>query len=110
MKFYRYESDSYYSGGDEDGYGGMFFHRIVLKEFDLEKETPKGYWIRGFMTRKWVSKTHRKRFAFPSKLEAIQSFIIRKEWAVHYADARTIRQQKFLSLGQAELNILQSNP
>ncbi len=55
-------------------------------EYDLFKETPKGYWIKekqfpNFFsykdTKKWISKTSRKRYAYPTKKEACDSYIIR---------------------------------
>jgi len=53
------------------------------------KETPKGYWIREdlyFVTfeKRWVSKTARKRLAYPTKEEALQSFIRRKINQIRY--------------------------
>ena len=76
MKFYRYEDVHY-----EDG------PRIQLYEFDLLRETPKGYWIIPKYTlfdveeeedKIWVSKTARKRYAYPTKEEALEGFYHRK--------------------------------
>ena len=55
---------------------------IRLEEYTEIEETRCGYWIKGFDTnyfKKWVSKTSRKRFAYPTKDEALESFIRRKE-------------------------------
>lgn len=79
MKFYRYDID--YSNPEP---------HLWLKEFVLDKETPKGYWIRplmyGYMGlwKKWIPKVSRKRFAYPTKLEALQSFIARKKKQIKY--------------------------
>ena len=78
MKFYRY----YNQGAD-----------VILEKFKLFKETPAGYWIipeywsvADEMTtsineryNKWISKTSRKRFAYPTKEEALESFKMRKQ-------------------------------
>ena len=77
MKFYRYYNTRYDSDIHEEVY-------------ELVKETPCGYWIvsdyiykrDGFLSdyheKKWVSKTTRKRFAYPTKKEALVSFRARK--------------------------------
>lgn len=70
MEFYRY--DSYVTNDSKV--------LVKLSTYSLVKETPKGYWICdkiGF--EHWVSKTSKKRYAYPSKQEALDSFIKRKE-------------------------------
>jgi hypothetical protein len=63
--------------------------RVQLKEriFFVEKETPKGYWIveQHCAKRRWVSKYGRKRYAYPTKEEALRSLRRRKELHVEYA-------------------------
>lgn len=51
--------------------------QVELRCFPVTKETPKGYWISVFGTRKWVSKTARKRYAYDTKEGALESFRIR---------------------------------
>ena len=75
--FYRYYNYSY-------GY------EINKKLYYFVSETPCGYWIsskknynpKDFNFKahlpKWISKTSRKRFAYPTESEALQSFIARK--------------------------------
>ena len=86
MKFYRYEAEQY-PETDRDGeyISPKFPHpHLALKEFDLIKETEKGYWI-GYakdsfgLFRKWVSKTAVKRYAYLTKGEALDNFIKRTE-------------------------------
>lgn len=62
--FYRYE-DSTYSG-------------VRMVEFNLIKETPEGYWIMDGFDKRWVSKTGKKRYAYPTQAEALTSYIARK--------------------------------
>jgi hypothetical protein len=69
MIFYRYE----FSLDD----------KLQCRTYSLTKETPKGYWIHpdylyGEKERRWISKTSRKRYAYPSEPEALHAFICRK--------------------------------
>lgn len=71
MNFYRYEHNRV-----DDS-------RVIIYflEFILIKETKKGYWIKTrsiSQPKKWVSKTAKKRFAYPTKKEALESFEARK--------------------------------
>jgi hypothetical protein len=87
MNFYRYQIEQHSHGGyDMDGnYVFSNFPPIItlnLIIYDLIKETPKGYWIsqwKWFVTKKWVSKTSKKRYAYPTKEEALTNFIKRSE-------------------------------
>ena len=71
--FYRYDQHLYESGP-----------RVCLIEFKMWSETPCGYWIipqwdyEGEFKR-WVSKTARKRYAYPTIEEALTSFKARKK-------------------------------
>lgn len=71
---YRYE-------GEQDSHWMSFAtYKIVLKTLQIIKETPKGYWIRDHVYwKKWVSKDGRKRYAYPTKAEALVNFKLRKE-------------------------------
>ncbi|NTU49579.1 MAG: hypothetical protein HGA87_01550 [Desulfobulbaceae bacterium] len=71
MKFYRYDA---YVWGDFLSVG------MRCEEYRLIRETPKGYWIEDewSIDKRWVSKTARKRYAYPTKAEALDSFIARK--------------------------------
>jgi len=91
MKFYRYEA-VVYAEHDHDGElvaPAIRIPKIELREYRLIRETPKGYWI-GFGGRfgsvfdwkKWVSKTAKKRFAYPTKEEAMQNYIKRTEMRI----------------------------
>lgn len=67
---------------------------IMMMEYKVIKETPCGYWIYPIHSNpdihgngrspaslplsKWVSKTSRKRYAYPTPAEAMESFISRK--------------------------------
>ncbi len=87
MKFYRYEARTYAVLSDDEYVSPKIsIPELELMEFNLHKETPKGYWIgygksyqnlRSYS--RWVSKTSRKRYAYPTKEEALQNYILRTE-------------------------------
>lgn len=80
MKLYRYE--------DALGYDAL---EVRLIEFDVIRETEKGYWFvesrlnsKAFeamaeRSKRWVSKCSRKRYCYPSKDDAWESYVIRKK-------------------------------
>jgi hypothetical protein len=71
---YRYE------GEQDEHFSFITTYKIVLKEFQIIKVTPKGYWIRqNFYFKKWVSNDCTRRFAYPTKNEALFHFKKRKE-------------------------------
>jgi len=79
MKLYRYE--------DALGYDAL---ECRLIEFEVIRETEKGYWFveswlnnKAFesmveRSKRWVLKDARKRYCYPSKDEAWESYVIRK--------------------------------
>ena len=107
MKFYRYEAVEY-AVHDHDGelVSPSFPNPTVeLREFDLLKETPKGYWIgdkRLYFAnfKKWVSKTSRKRFAYPTKEEALTNFIKRNEMRIGILEHQIIFCKMALSIAK----------
>lgn len=83
MNFYRYELVHYATGRDMDGeYTGHSTPKLEYYEYDLIKETPKGYWI-GYdwseKPYKWISKTSKKKFAYLTKEDALNNYIKRTE-------------------------------
>lgn len=86
MKFYRYQIREY-AVHDYDGElvaSKEANPKVELEEFVMIRETAKGYWIAvDFLYKdmkqlqKWVSKTSKRRYAYPTKEEAMQNFITR---------------------------------
>lgn len=83
-KFYRYEYPYSFCNA-----------HLILLEFDLIKETPKGYWINtddqysfGSISKKWVSKTATKRYAYPTKKEAMENLFHRTYRYIKILDAK----------------------
>lgn len=81
MKFYRYDIHRLAIFGPTNIYGMDYTYKttIRLTEYTMVRETPKGYWIDedGWHKKYWVSKTGKKRQAYPTKEEAMNSFVIR---------------------------------
>jgi len=85
MKFYRYVIRRYASMHSEESF--INNTKLKLEEYDLVKETPKGYWIGMYFNpyydepfwKKWIPKKSKKRFAYPTKEEALENYIKRTE-------------------------------
>ena len=63
---------------------------LWCSEYQAQKETPQGWWIQvwvnGKLTKKWVSKTARKRYAYQTKELALNSFIKRKKTMIAHLE------------------------
>ena len=78
MVFYRFDVRV------EDGIFGEFnLYKLKLNVYYLNRETHKGYWISinedAENPFKWIPKKSRKRFAYPTVQEALESFKLRTE-------------------------------
>lgn len=78
--WYRVEDYRESTGFDEWGESLGCRPRVRVMEFQKLKDTPKGVWLRRRFgsKNKWVSKTSKKRYAYPTKQEATESFLARK--------------------------------
>lgn len=84
---------------------------LCLESFRTVGETPCGYWISygyGDDRDRWVHKTSRRRFAYPSKGEAWESFcrrthkfVARAEATLAHANANLLMVNN-MTVGQAE--------
>ena len=108
MEFYRY---SYYEVGsiyEEEPFSLKMFPNIKLRidSFSLVKETEKGYWIRSpydsYGFKRWVSKTAKKRFAYPTKEEALNNLVIRTKRRLNYLEHDINACRKVLILAENE--------
>lgn len=118
MKFYRYEWVEYASMHDDDyNYVRPSPNpKIRITVFKLLKETKKGYWIAysSFSDpwKKWVSKESKKRFAYPSKEEALNNFVkrttVRMSYLQHTIDCCKIalREANFIEQELKKVDIL----
>lgn len=111
MKFYRYEIATHVSGGQEDYYSKPWStHSLRLIEMELHKETPKGYWIgygvsgQGYTGNSvWVSKDGKKRYAYPTKKEALHNFKCRTEMRLKILQAQVDKCKSGLNMLEFEL-------
>jgi len=85
LVFYRYESVQYASADDDELLPALPNPCLEIRTLNLHRETLKGYWIGYGLAQKhtykgmsrWVSKSGKKRYAYPSKEEALINFIKR---------------------------------
>jgi hypothetical protein len=117
MKFYRYEIVEYATMDSEGEYmtPSVPNPKLELRTYNLFKETPKGYWIgygslgeHKYSWKKWVSKTTKKRFAYPTEKEAIINFIKRTERRVEILDRQVWTCNISLNLAKTKENEIQS--
>lgn len=105
IKHYRYE-DTYFN------------EEIILalKMFVAIKETPKGYWIipksdyifglefdvefDDFNESYFVLKESKRRFAYPTKEEAIENFMFRKKKQLGILESQKIKAKKTLDIAK----------
>jgi len=114
MKFYRYE-DMLMDWDYRFNQPGRV--SIYLIEFELINETTKGYWISKYpskeysisnkripmvlspiseesiIEKRWISKESRKKYAYPTKEEALSGFIARKNRQITILD-RKLKQAR----------------
>lgn len=96
LKFYRFE--------DERTVYGI---KVRERVFDLVKETPCGYWIKLFSCfddKKWITKTARNRFAFPTRKEALENFRARKRRQIQILTAQLDNAKTSLMIAEEKLN------
>ncbi len=97
MKFYRYD-------GTVVNYDGP---KLYLREYRSVKETPCGHWIEPegafYQTdgyKRWISNISRKRFAYPTKEEALINLITRKERHIEILKAQLSTAKQVLYFGR----------
>lgn len=80
MYLYRYVFYNYASSADDSTFSFFPNVNIILQEYEIEKETEKGFWIDARHGKnKWVSKKGKKRFAYPTKEQALENLKKRTE-------------------------------
>ena len=110
--FYRYEAVQYAVSNDEDHISPILPNpQLQLREYNLFKETLKGYWIgygsfgpNMYSWKKWVSKTAKKRFAYPTQKEALVAYIKRTERRCSILKAQLSSCNIVLLLAKTKLN------
>ena len=94
---YRYQERSQLTTIIRDEY--LYDVNLELHTYTITKRTPKGVWIdRGWHDAKFVNLTCRKKFANPTKREALEAYLARKIKHIEIL----IRQTSVLKLGMEE--------
>lgn len=119
MKFYRYEAVQY-AEHDIDGELMPSSHpnpTLECREYVLIKETPKGYWV-GFcpykpqydnwkyIWKKWIPKKAKKRFAYPTKEEALNNYILRTERRINILNKQIEFCMSALSIAKSKKEMI----
>jgi hypothetical protein len=105
--YYRYDIDYDYEGLEPS---------VICREFPVAKHTDRGVWIFDHPKKRFVIEARyyctndkgnvyepaRKRFAWPTKKEALYSFIRRKECYRDILSARLINTKRVLAQAQLE--------
>ena len=104
MKFYRYQDQLICWDYN------LNIPEVRIREitFNLIKETPKGYWIVENCLHlvaieeltHWVSKTAKKRYAYPTKKEAMENLKARKERQITILEKQLARAKETLRKSQ----------
>lgn len=71
--------------------------KIYLEAYTIISHTPKGFWIRYFLRRRFVLNTARKRFACLTIEDARESYIARKKAQARIYKARLHIAEKILA-------------
>lgn len=105
--YYRIEDYLESAGVDEfDNPLGPPRVRVAIREFEVDRRTPKGVWIsRGFMGRRFVLKSARKRYACPTLAEALESFIARKRKQISIYSKRIANAELALMLAAQDVDV-----
>jgi hypothetical protein len=110
MTFYRYHTVTYATMGIDGEYESSSIPNPALEllKFEMTKETPKGYWIgiEGFPNYKWIPKKSKKRFAYPTKEEALVNFIKRTESRIKILEYQIWDSKISLNIAKEQLNKL----
>lgn len=100
------------STSEHDDYGSMTtYYNIYVDKYNVLCETKEGYWIDMGITfrgetpvKKWVGKSTRKRFAYPTEKEAYESFIARKKRQISILKNQIEAAQEFLHIAKEKYN------
>ena len=113
-RFYRYQTLAYTTEGIAQS-----TVKVVEEKYVGVRETPCGWWIihysdyHGKMTKeelkkdpfkKWVGKWAKKRFAYPTKEEAMKNFRLRTEKYVRILTYRIDNAKRSLKIAEGDEN------
>jgi len=102
-RWYRYD-DVVYAGCYLTEWGGEEYYttgpRLRLLEYEVLRHTPKGVWLRDGCDERWVGRAAKRRLAYPTKEEALQSFAARKRRQIEILKGQLNRAERALQLAE----------
>lgn len=115
-RFYRVHKQNTYTIDEEFEEVMQITGAVVKVEvYRIISATPKGYWItpvrwaQNAPSKVWVSATGRKRHAYPTKKEALESFYQRQKRRIQHLRAAMYQAEKALEYAKQNENELLSN-
>lgn len=102
--WYRYEDRRYGSVNEFDEVDHVYV-KLQMTDFKVTKVTPKGVWVSagGMCTPRFVLLTANKRYAAPSKEEALASLLARKARQMRILETQLGHAKSAVTLAQLEL-------
>lgn len=108
--WYRYEDHRYASLNEWDEVSSVSV-QLQLWEFKVSKVTPKGVWLQATWSEpRFVRLEARKRYAHPSKEEALTALKARKAAQMRILQTQLGYAQRAAALADRELNTLSAQP
>lgn len=106
--WYRYDGTTYASLDEfDDVCEGRTV--ITLDKIPVLKHTPKGVWLEmSFDEKRFVLRDARKRYACPTKREALESLVARKRRQISILETQTRRAKLVLALAERQLQEMES--
>ena len=102
--WYRYESRRYGIANEWDEVVSTYV-QLQLSELTVKKVTPKGVWVSAgnICTPRFVLTAANKRYALPTKEEALESLLARKARHIRILESQTKEARDVQRLANAEL-------
>lgn len=99
VKWYRYEDTL---SGDDWG----TYVNVHLRQLEVVRETPKGVWVRLYDSdmapQRFVLRESRKRYACPTKEEAMESFLARKRKQMKILKAKLAHVEEAIQIAEGK--------
>lgn len=100
--WYRYEERRYGVANEFDEVVSTYV-KLELIELKVSKVTPKGVWVMRFLSKKFVLTAANKRYAAPTKQEALESLLARKARQIRILESRMKEARETSVLAEREL-------
>ena len=108
-RFYRFDYENWGDGSASDGSGISLYKHI----WRVAKITPRGVWIASDYWRpesqlakygqRFILNDSRKKWAYPTELDAMKSFVIRKKRQIQYLASNHDNAVEALVMGEEAL-------